>query len=41
MPSELKAEIEEHDRLGDVALGAIIGLGALALIVLLLSGGKE
>ena len=41
LPSELKTEIEEHDRLGDLALGAIIGLGALALIALLLSGGKE
>ncbi len=41
LPPDIKTEIEEHDRVSDFAFGAIIGLGALALIAALLSDGKD
>ena len=41
LPSDLKDEIKEHDRLEDLALGAIIGVGALALLALLFGDDKK
>lgn len=39
LPADLRRELEEHHRTGDLALGAIIGLGALALLSYVL--GKD
>lgn len=36
LPPDVRSDIEEHNRLGDLALGAIIGVGAVALLALLL-----
>lgn len=41
LPEELRPEIEEHSRVGDLALGAIIGLGAAALPSLFLSASED
>jgi len=42
LPEEVKKEVEENDvSLVDFALGAIVGLGAIALLVALLSGSED
>jgi hypothetical protein len=39
LPQELQKDVEEHSRVDDLALGAIIALGALALLTYF--GGKD
>jgi hypothetical protein len=41
LPEDLRREVEEHNRVGDLALGAIIGLGALALLSLFTDTSDE
>ena len=41
LPEEVREKIEQQYSLADFALGAIVGLGALALIVALLGGSED
>ena len=41
LPEGVKEKIEQQYSLADFALGAIVGLGALALIVALLGGSED
>jgi predicted transcriptional regulator len=38
LPQNLRNQVEEQTRIGDLALGALIGLGAIAFLSLLGSG---
>jgi hypothetical protein len=40
LPEDLRRELEVHHRTGDLALGAIIGLGTLALLSYVLGKDK-
>ena len=41
LPKPVRKEIDEGNRLGDFALGAIVGVGALLLIVALLGSSDS